>query len=133
MTPLLTGIYSLFTDTPANALHTALDGRLYHAEAPQDATFPYCVMSIVSHEHDWQFDEEMENVLVQFSIFTNESSASTIGTLWSNLCTLFDDADLTVTGYRLISMIREQSILLRDTENNIWHYAVDYECILEQT
>ena len=131
MTPLAIGIYNYFKAAPANTFYTAMGGRMYFGEAPQGATFPYCVMSIISSEHDWTFDDEMESVLVQFSIFTNESSAVNIGLHWSKLKSLYDDASLTVSGYTQVSLLRGQSILLRETENNIWQYAVEYECLLE--
>ena len=130
MTPLITAIYSKFTSTPVNAFYTAMAGRMYHAEAPQDSTFPYAVVFSVSHEQDWNFSHSFEDVLVQFSIFTNESSASNIGTYWANLKSLYDDTALTITGYSKVHMVRTNSNLFRDTENNIWHYSVEYECIL---
>ena len=132
MTPIITGIYSKFTAEPANSLYTALGGRLYHAEAPQNATFPYAVVFIVSHEHDWVFDDEFEEALVQFSIFTNERSAVTAGTLWGYLKSLYDDATITVSGYTQISMIRGQSRLIRDETGNIWHYSVDYDVMVQE-
>lgn len=131
MTPLLTGIYTLFAAEPHNTFYTAIGGRMYHAEANQGATFPYCVVSTISHEHDWNFTDTFENVLVQFSIFTNESSASNIGAHWGKLIALFDDASITVSGYSQVNLYREQSRLLRDPGNNVWHYATDYEVVIQ--
>jgi len=132
MTPLMTGLYSKFTaDTDGN-LYTALSGRLYHGEAPQGVTFPYAVMYAIDQQHDWSFSDDFEDVLVQFSIFTNESSASNIGTYWSYLKSLYDDTTLTISGYSKIHMVRTSSNLLRDTENNIWQYVTDYEVMLKQ-
>lgn len=133
MTPLITGIYSKFTAAPANTFYTAMGGRLYHAEAPQGATFPYTVVFAVSSEHEWTFTDTMEEVLIQFSIFTNESSATNAGAHWAKLIALYDDASLTIAGYSRVSMIRGQSRLLRDTENNIWQYTIEYECFLEKS
>ena len=133
MTPLLTGIYTLFSALPHNTFYNAIGGRLYHANAPQEATFPYCVVESVSHEYDWNFTDTFESVLIQFSIFTEERSASNIGVHWNKLATLFDDAAVSVSGYNEISMIRQQSRLLRDIENNIWQYVVEYECFLEKS
>jgi hypothetical protein len=130
MKPLMTGIYSHFTADPANALYTAVSGRMYHHEAPQGATFPYVITLAVFEDHDWTFEEEIEEVSVQFSIYTNERSASTAGTICGNLKSLYDDADLTVSGYSTVHMIRSNSQLLRDAANNIWQYIVEYDCFL---
>lgn len=131
MTPVITGIYTLFSTT--NDFNTAISGRLYHAEAPQNATFPYCVVSVISSEHDWTFSDTFEDVLIQFSIFTNESSAANIGTYWSKLIALFDSASLTVSGYSSIFMHRGQSRILREVDDNIWQYIVEYDCKVEKS
>ena len=128
MTPLMTGIYTLFTALPANDLFTAVGGRMYDGEAPQGATYPYVVQTTVSHEQDWTFADSLENALVQFSIYTNEVGATNAGTFWGYLTTLYDDASPTVSGYSMISMIRAQSILVRDQISNVWQYSVDYDC-----
>ena len=133
MTPLITGIYSKFVALPANNLYTALSGRLYHAEAPQSATFPYATVFTVSSEHDWTFTDTFEDVLIQFNIFTNERSAANAGTFWKYLIALYDDTPISITGYSQIDMIRGQSRLVRDEENNVWQYMVEYECTLEQS
>ena len=133
MTPLITGIYSKFVAAPANSLYTALSGRLYHAQAPQGATFPYGVVFTVSHEHDWTFTHTFEDVTVQFSLFTNESSASNIGTLWTYLTALYDDASITITGYSHLYMIRSSSRLIREPDKNIWHYSIDYDCLEQKS
>lgn len=133
MTPLITGIYSKFIAAPANDFYTALSGRLYHAEAPQSTTFPYAVVFTVSHEHDWTFEDTFEDVLIQFSIFTQERSAANAGIFWGYLTTLYDDAVITISGYSQIYMIRDQSRLIRDEESNVWHYSVDYDCKVEKS
>jgi len=133
MTPLITGIYSKFIAAPANNLYTALGGRLYHAEAPQSVTYPYATVFVVSSEHDWTFTDTFEEVLVQFSIFTQERSAANAGTYWKYLIALYDDASISVTGYSQIDMIRGQSRLIRDEESNTWHYMTEYNSTLEQS
>ena len=129
----MTALYTKFTALPVNDLYTALSGRLYHAEAPQGATFPFCVMYIINQMGDWSFTDTFEDVAVQFSIYTNESSASNIGAYWSYLTTLFDDVNLTIAGYSDIQVHRELSQLIRDTENNIWHYATQYRFYLQKS
>ena len=130
MTPLIAGIFSLFSTT--NDFKTAISSRMYFEEAPQNVDFPYCVVSIISSEHNWTFSDTFEDVLVQFSIFTQDSSAVNIGTYWGYLISLFDSASLTVSGYSSIFMHRGQSRLMRETEDNIWQYVVEYDCEVEK-
>lgn len=103
---------------------------MYHGEAPQGATFPYVVQTAVSHEQDWTFSDSLEEALVQFSIYTNEEGATDLGTIWGYLTDLYDDASPSVSGYTSVSMIRGQSIPLRVPSDNVWQYAVEYDCIL---
>jgi len=134
MKTLFTGIYSKFTALPANALYTALSGRLYFTEAPQDSTFPYCVFSMVSDVPDYYFGgEQFETYLVEFNIFDEDNSASDIGTLYENLKTLYDDCSITVVGYSNVIFEREHTNLFRDEENNVWQYNVQYYVMLEKS
>jgi hypothetical protein len=52
MKEIATGIYGKFTAIDGgglhNALYLALDGKLFHTQAPQTTTFPYAVFSFVS-------------------------------------------------------------------------------------
>jgi len=136
MKALYTAIYSKFTAEVAgahNSFYTAIGGRLYFAEAPQGATFPYCVYSMISNTPEYFFNDELyEEFLIQFSLFDQDSSAGDIGTNVGYLKSLFDDCSITVASYGHLLFEREMGRLLRDAENNIWHYAVDYNVILEK-
>jgi len=85
---------------------------------------PYVVYNLVSNVPDWTFTEDMENSLLQFSIFDDSSSSTTINTIYEKLTALFDWCVLTVEGYSHIYMKREFNILTR--ENDTWHYAIQY-------
>lgn len=130
MKALMTGLYSHFTAEPHNSLYNAVGGRLYHQEAPQCSTFPYVIMQAVYEEHDWTFTEEIESILVQFTIYSQARSAANIGNLCSYLKSLYDDADLIVVGFTPVHMIRSNAQLLRDPKNNMWQYIIEYECFL---
>jgi hypothetical protein len=140
MKALYTAIYTLFTATsggpPAvhNSFYTAIGGRLYFTEAPQAATFPYCVYSMISNTPEYFFNDELyEEFLIQFSLFDQDNSASDIGTNMGYLKSLFDDCSITVASYGHLLFERELSGMLRDADNNIWHYSVDYNVILEKS
>ena len=121
MKELFTGIYSKYSGN--EALKAVITG-FYFTEAPQDAVMPYVVYNLVSNVPDWTFTEDMENSLLQFSIFDDSSSSTTINTIYEKLTALFDWCVLTIEGYSHIYMKREFNILTRG--NDIWKYVIQY-------
>jgi len=129
MKVVFTAIYTLFSATPpTTALNTALGGRFYPYEAPESATYPYCVYSMVSDIPDYAFGgkKDVSTFRVQFSLYSQKSSAVEVLNAYENLKTLFDGCKLSVTGYTFLSCIRENSVLYRHPETNIWQHNTDY-------
>ena len=141
MKVLLTAIKTKFdamsgVPTPAhNAAYLALGGRLYLGQAPQSATVPYCIYTMVSQVAGWTFTNAEETFRVQFSVWSQSASAVEALDAAAALWALFDDCALTVTGYRHVYMQRELSVLLReDAGDEIWwHHATDYRIMLEKS
>ena len=121
MQVLFTGLYNKYLSDAA--LKAAITG-FYFTEAPQDAVMPYVVYNLVSNVPDWTYTEDMENSLIQFSIFDNNSSSTTINDIYAKLTALFNWCSLSVTGYSHIYMKREFNILTR--ENDTWQYVIQY-------
>ena len=121
MKELFTGIYSKYNGN--EALKAAITG-FYFTEAPQDAAMPYVVYNLVSNVPDWTYTEDMENSLIQFSIFDDHSSSTTINDIYEKLTALFDWCVLTIEGYSHIYMKREFNILTRG--NDIWKCVIQY-------
>ena len=121
MKELFTGIYSKYNSN--EALKAVITG-FYFTEAPQDAVMPYVVYNLVSNVPDWTYTEDMENSLLQFSIFDDHSSSTTINDIYEKLTALFDWCVLTIEGYSHIYMKREFNILTRG--NDIWKYVIQY-------
>jgi len=121
MQVLFTGLYNKYLSNAA--LKAAITG-FYFTEAPQDAVMPYVVYNLVSNVPDWTYTEDMENSLLQFSIFDDHSSSTTINDIYEKLTALFDWCVLTVEGYSHIYMKREFNILTRG--NDIWKYVIQY-------
>ena len=132
MKPLFEGIYTLFTADTEDDLYQAVSGRFYMGSAPQDATYPHIVYSLVSDMPDEHLSDSplIEDILLQFSLYSQKKSASEVADMFTYLKAMFDDCIVTVSGYSLIEFTRDQANLIRDEENNIWHYAVDYNVIL---
>jgi len=136
---LLTALYSRFTATsgsPAthNSLYTALSGHLYNTVAPQKATLPYGVFLLVSGVPEWTFTENMENCLIQFSLFDDSTSASNICDAYDALTALYDDCQLTISGYSHLYMQRQSQQLIREEEDpGTWHYIIEYRIMMEKS
>ena len=133
MTELFEAIYAHYLEDP---LANNLTG-LYNTEAPQNAEFPYCVFALVSNVPEFTFNEDFENCLVQFNLFSKESSPAKICTLYELLRgdtisgTGFDFLELSITNYEAVSLIRENAILFQ--VDDVWQYNVTYRMILEKT
>ena len=129
MKQLFTGIYSKF-NTGTNTLKTNLTGGLHLIEAPQGTATPYGVYSLVSNIHDWDFAVDYDESLIQFDLYDEAQSATTICNLYDYLKTLYDDCSLTVTGHTPYYMWRDFSRLLRDPVPGVWHYVIQYRLMM---
>lgn len=131
MKELFAGIFSHFNAT--NDFKTAVGGRLYPDEAPQEPTFPYSVYSIVDWDSDFDFSDDHEEFIVQFSCYSEEySSPSQILDLFSKFIARFDDAKITVSGWTVLKFQRKKPIVGKDHEMQTRHFHVDYDILLER-
>jgi hypothetical protein len=140
MRNLTTAIYGhAVTDAVGSGFMTSIGSRFYDTEAPAKADFPYCVYLVVTDVKDWQFTERMEDVLIQFSIFSTASSSGEIKDIYTKLNTLFDECVPTITGSRSLWFWRNNLTTMRDEITTptgtggslmtvgVWHYAVDFD------
>jgi hypothetical protein len=123
MTDLFAAIMTRYTNVALSSLLTGL----WNTQAPQDAVFPYGVFQLISDVPDWTFSENLENILLQFNLFSDTSDPVEICNLFELLKTAFDFLDLTIANYETVSMIRENAIL---TRNGYWQYNVTYRVLL---
>lgn len=136
MDALLTAIYSKLT---GSALSSDVGGRIYLDEAPPGCEFPYIVFFIVSGVPDNAFNKSGESVTIQYSMFSASSGAAEITDMFNDLTALYDDAQLTVTGYSMIIMERQNLVTMVEeietTEGKqaVKRWAVDYEAIIQKS
>lgn len=154
MNSLFTAIYTLFTpgiritedsDTRITEsgdtritdkfidFYTDIGGRLYLGVAPQEATFPYCVYS-GDRTTGLDFTDELRTFLISFDIFSKNNSSFEAGEILEDLKTMFDNCNLSVSGWNHLQFKRDSV-----TPNNDYSqvppvvgYSVDYEVLLEQ-
>jgi hypothetical protein len=123
--------------TVGSALHTSIGGRLYKGRGPDGATYPYAVYLLVSDVPDPTFAEQLEEVLVQFSLFSKASSSGEVEDCFTNLKALYDDCSLTISGETLLWMRRRNATLMVEDHTTpdgtvaVWHYAVEYSIMTQ--
>lgn len=136
MKALTTAIYA---KASGSAFSTAIGGRLYKGRAPDGAVYPYVVYMVISETPDPTFSDDLENVLVQFSIFSSASSSGEAEDIYALLCALYDNCALTITGETMIYMQRQVATPMVEDHVTVsgtlevWHYAVDYAVLTRVT
>lgn len=129
MTPLLTGIYSIYNGSAA--LKAVLTGGLHLEVAPQGTSQPYATYFIVAGRPDYWFTKVDEYISVQFDIYASSDSARTA--VYDALTLLYDDSRPSATGYTSIIMARTGQQLLREgDQNQIYRAIVEYQAIIEK-
>jgi hypothetical protein len=129
---------SIMTKISGSSLSSDVGGRVYLDQAPDGAELPYIVFFIVSDVPEDTFKNYLDEILIQFSLFSSSSGATEITTMYSHLKSLFDDAALSITGNTHIWMVRQnlttmiESVTTAATEQSIRHWAVDYSIMVEK-
>jgi hypothetical protein len=125
------------TDGAHNTFYNAIGGRFYNSVAPSGAVLPYCVYSHVASSPADTFTEGMDEILIQFSIFSANESAVEVHDAMTALKALFDDCIFTITSATLVSFKRGSEGLEPDefdaagTQKG-WHYHVDYTAMIKR-
>jgi hypothetical protein len=133
---LTTALYGKIT---GSAFSTSIGGRLYKNRAPQNPTWPYAMYFVITDVPQDLFVERIEEVLVQFSIFSQASGTTEIEDAMTNLKALYDNCTLTITGNTFISMRRVGGGSLTDIPGDTttgtgqyYQYDVDYEVLMKR-
>ncbi len=135
MRALSTAIYSKVAGSP---FYTAIGGRFYKNRVPQDMAWPYAIYFIITNSPENTFTDHIENVIVQFSLFSSTSSSSEIEDLYTLLKNIFDDTTFTITGNKLIVLERQSASLESipaDTEEGTgeyWQYDIDFNITMQR-
>ena len=127
MQVLFTGLWNKYN---SNAALKAVVSGMYFTQAPQGTAYPYIVYHKISGVADYTYTEDMENVIIQFNIFDDHNSSTTINDIYTKLTALFDWCSLTVVGWNSIYMKRELDNLTKD--NGIWNYFVQYRLEIQK-
>ena len=117
------------TPTPVhNPLWLAINGALYNEEAPEQKANPYVVFHELSSKPEYTFSTSFEDTLMQFNIYSD--TVTELDSVYEKLKTLFDMCQLSITGYTLVFMVRQQS--RRMHIENYWQRIVEYKMYMEK-
>ena len=139
MKNLATAITTKFTAAPGgvhNSFYTDIGGRFYRGRAPARTQYPYAVYLLpISDVPEKTFTEDYENVLIQFSLFSDSSSSSEVEDMFTYLKALYDECSLTITGSTLVWMKRGNATLADEEHTTpsgttkVWAYHIEYEIL----
>lgn len=136
-----TGLMTYFNAAPGsvhNSFWTAIGGRMFNTVAPEDTTLPYCVFTHVAGVQSDTFTEDMDEVTLQFSIFSEGSSSGEVHDAMTACKALFDGCSFQVTSGVVVQFMRGvDGLIIEDYETEsgsqrIWHYHVDYRVIVRK-
>lgn len=130
MKNLTTAIYGKLS---GSSLEGSIGTRMYKGRAPESAVYPYVVFQIISNSPDNVFGGYYEETLIQFSLYSSNSSSTEVEDMYTYLKALYEEQDMTITSETLIWMRREYAHLMVEDHTvrnegtiRVWHYAITY-------
>jgi hypothetical protein len=130
-------LQSIVSKCSGSELSTDVGGRIFFDEAPEGSEFPYVVFSIVTDAQADTFKSKLEDITIQFSLYSISKGLTEITGMLADLKALFDDAVLTITSNYHILISRQNlttmfdNITTPDGTVGLRHWAVDYWIITE--
>jgi len=121
---------AIFARYQATSLFSALTA-MYNTVADEKAVFPYCVFSLPSDTQDWTFTEQSEDCLIRFNLFSRTTLATEVCDLFELLKAAFDFAELSITGFQQVSLVREPGVTLFKIDD-VWQYTVVYRIVMQK-
>jgi len=126
MKTVLDGLYTKFT---GSALSTAIGGRYFPIQAPVGTAAPYVVASIISEVPRYELSHTWNDVLIEISVCATD--ATTMHTISELVFTLFDECQITLTGYQQVGPM-ERDIAQPLIEDGVYRYIIEYHLLLKK-
>jgi hypothetical protein len=123
MKDVIKAIYDKFS--AANDFNTAIGGRFYLNSAPQAVSKPYSVFQLITNTASYNFTSTFDDSEIQIDII-DDNNTSDVLDIADKCMALFDDCELTVSGYQFMKMERDFNMLIEDPEEEIQRYTIQY-------
>lgn len=143
MKAITTGLISLFTAAPGgvhNDFWTDVNGRLFDTLAPDKTPMPYAIYLFVSDVDQDSFTENMKEIHIQFSLFSDSGSSAQIKDMDTHLTAMLKDKVFTVTGWTVETTRRVNGngpyLTPADLEagtGKYWQTDIDFELVVNKT
>lgn len=119
------------SSTKTLAFRTLLTGGMWNVIAEEGSSFPYGTFDVITDtpDHFASGNNYIENILLQFNLFSNTKSQVEVLNILGELIDCFDFANMIVENYVLKSCVRENVIPFK--VDNVWQINVRYRILLE--
>ncbi len=120
-----------------NDFNTAIAGEFYYVENPLDydkVKYPYGVYQFVSGSVDRDTATKFDEIIMQVTIYDDNSSSSNVTALGNKFDALFDEceASLTLTNYIVLGVDQISEPREMKTLNGNWQWSKDYKIQLQR-
>ncbi len=135
MNELFKAIYEHFTEeieAVHNDFYIGMGGRLYYGYATQECAKPYAVFFGVSSVPDDTFSETIDDISIQFNIYSGLYSYTEAGSLQKKCRALYDGVTLEVVGNRDITLTRSMSIPPWKENEDTWIATIEFENLIQE-
>lgn len=122
-----------------NSFWNDIGGRFFQRIAPDSTEYPYCIFMHVNDNQIDNFKTKMDDIIIQFSIFSDKVSPVEVHDAMTHLKSLFDDCVLTVSGgtcvmfSRLNDGLMTEEVTTSSGEQTVWHFHADYCAVFERS
>ncbi len=117
--------------TDAGDPYTLVGGRIYRSGAPERATMPYIVISLIGGPILWLFDSQrIEQARIQIDIFDELANGAPTRamTIWHGLVEILEFAELTPADGSTHIIMRREGLPREIIEDGIVHVSGDWLC-----
>lgn len=135
MNELFKAIYTHFTaliEASHNDFYVGLGGRLYYGQAPQECAKPYAIFFGVTSVPDDTFSETIDDISIQFNIYSDLRSYTEAGSLQKKCRALYDGATLEVVENRDITLMRSLSVPPGKEDEATWIASIEFENLIQE-
>lgn len=103
-------------------------GRVFDREVPP----PYVTYSLVTGVSDNDMTGKVDQIVVQFSVWSVKRSPGEVMTLARQLWNVYDDAQLVTDDYSVIRIDRVSYNLISDPDTEGWQMQTDYRITIQE-